>query len=270
MKRIFTIVSALVIAFTFIVVVPNKVHAEDCMEKRPAGAPVLYQAVPSNGSVSLRWNPAPGPVTYYLLRYGTTKQNLEYGLPNIGGADTTNFTVAGLQNGQKYYFQVRAGNGCKPGEFSNTVTAIAGLPKLVKEEPVTIPDLSIHKAVLGASESAALLKPTAIPSSAISTTTKTVDYCAANCNGRSIIIGQLLALIIFFVTSMKSYRVRTAYSLIIPIIAVGTYYYLHGTCVSNVFWCRYFIPITVITYLFTVLIMKNRDHFRHSTITKSD
>jgi len=44
-----------------------------------------------------------------------------FGNPNIGNSETTEYTVKSLSGGKKYYFKVRAGNGCMPGDFSNEI-----------------------------------------------------------------------------------------------------------------------------------------------------
>jgi hypothetical protein len=44
---------------------------------------------------------------------------MEYGVPNAGGRETTNYTINGLSAFTTYYFMVRAGNNCMPGDFSN-------------------------------------------------------------------------------------------------------------------------------------------------------
>jgi hypothetical protein len=44
----------------------------------------------------------------------------------MGGQGTTSYTVGNLATGKKYYFVVRAGNGCTPGTFSNELSAVAG------------------------------------------------------------------------------------------------------------------------------------------------
>ncbi len=267
MKSIYITLLSATAVFSFIFLTTGDVNAIECKDKRPAGPPVLYEAVTSEDSVTLSWQPAPDPVTYYLVRYGVTKENLEYGLPNIGGRDTTSFTVSGLLKGQKYYFQVRAGNGCKPGEFSNTLTATVGQPT-DESEKISIPNLSIYKEVLGASDSAETQQKGEV-SGAVSSSTRNITHCAFSCQSLPIIISELIALLLFYLGSLRYQQIKPYYSLIIPIVAIGSYYYFHGTCTPYAFFCRYFIPITVISYLFAVLIMKNRDHFRHSSITKT-
>src|SRR3989338_8647676 len=101
-----------------------------CSDARPASAPTLLSSEPmSDTSVQLVWQEAQDPVSYYLLAYGTTETSFEYGIPDIGGKSTSTFTINDLQKGVKYYFKVRAGNGCKPGEFSNKLSAIPGKEK---------------------------------------------------------------------------------------------------------------------------------------------
>jgi hypothetical protein len=46
-----------------------------------------------------------------------------WGNPNIGGRGTKSFVVQNLSGGKTYYFKVRAGNGCQPGDFSNELSA---------------------------------------------------------------------------------------------------------------------------------------------------
>lgn len=97
-----------------------------CGDTKPGSAPKLLSAkVTGRNEVTLTWSKAADPVTYYLVAYGTKSDKLEYGNPNIGGKDTNTYVVKGLQNDQTYYFKVRAGNSCMPGEFSNEVAVKA-------------------------------------------------------------------------------------------------------------------------------------------------
>lgn len=102
------------------------VSAPVCSATAPAGAPTLTSTVAGTNSVTLTWTEGAGPLTYYLVAYGTSSGSYSYGNPNIGGAGTTSYTVSNLSGDTPYYFVVRAGNGCKPGPFSAEVSATPG------------------------------------------------------------------------------------------------------------------------------------------------
>lgn len=118
--------------------------APSCNDTNPGSAPTLLSVVPGSNSVTLTWDKAVGPVSYYLVNYSRTAGKFEYGNPNVGGSDTTNYTVSGLSGGTTYYFKVRAGNGCAPGEYSNEISATPG------GEFISTPAIGFSEGVLGA------------------------------------------------------------------------------------------------------------------------
>lgn len=90
-----------------------------CSDSKPGSAPQLLSAEAGINSVFLRWLDASDPVSYYLVAYGLSPGVYTYGNPNVGGKGTTSYAVKGLSVGKTYYFKIRAGNGCSPGDFSN-------------------------------------------------------------------------------------------------------------------------------------------------------
>ena len=70
-----------------------------------------------------------------------------FGNPNVGDKGTTSFRVQGLSGGMTYYFKVRAGDGCMPGDFSN------GLSVLVPGGKLITPAANFQTDVLGSSAS---------------------------------------------------------------------------------------------------------------------
>jgi len=102
-----------------------------CNDSAPGGSPTLISAVAGENSIQLYWSSAPDPITYYLVTFGISPETETYGNPNIGGKLTSNYYISGLSGGITYCFKIRAGNGCKPGGFSNVVcstpTGAAGL-----------------------------------------------------------------------------------------------------------------------------------------------
>ena len=100
--------------------------SETCDDAKPSSAPVLSISAIGLNSVVLSWTLAGDPVSYYLVAYGLTSSADQYGNPNVGGQGTTTYTVEGLSGNTTYYFKVRAGNGCTPGDFSNIVFTTTG------------------------------------------------------------------------------------------------------------------------------------------------
>lgn len=103
-------------------------EAPICGDSKPVSAPKLISTkATGRNEVTLQWEKALDPVSYYLIVYGTKPGQPEYGNPNIGGKDSQSYVVKGLDTGKTYYFKVRAGNGCMPGEFSNELSvAVSG------------------------------------------------------------------------------------------------------------------------------------------------
>jgi len=97
-----------------------------CNDQKPDSAPVLLSATSTGlNSITLNWAKANNPVSYYLVTFGTKPGEQLYGNPNVGGSETTSYTVNSLSGGRRYYFKVRGGNGCTPGNFSNEVSAVS-------------------------------------------------------------------------------------------------------------------------------------------------
>ncbi|MCX6816835.1 MAG: fibronectin type III domain-containing protein [Candidatus Beckwithbacteria bacterium] len=94
-----------------------------CSDEKPGSAPSLVSIIQGGSNeVTLIWSKAKDPVTYYLIAFGTKSGEMLYGNPNVGGNNTTSYTVKGLSSGIKYFFKVRAGNNCMPGDFSNELS----------------------------------------------------------------------------------------------------------------------------------------------------
>lgn len=74
----------------------------------------------STTTVALAWSPVEN-ATDYVISYGTSSGEYEYGVPSTG--QTTTFTVGGLDPDATYYFVVRAINDCMPGDASNEAVA---------------------------------------------------------------------------------------------------------------------------------------------------
>ncbi len=240
----------------------TQVDAKHCTAQRPGSAPALTSAVPGNRSVTLTWIEAQDPVTYYLVSYGTSKDKIEFGAPNVGRRGTTSFTVGELTNGVKYYFWIRAVNDCKPGKLSNKLPATPGTNAgTVAGKKITIskqPNLSIYKNVLAASASAT---PTVevkyqAPVQMVSLQEKS-EKCTT-CVGWQLLAGEMLLLILFFFLANKFLFLRQIYSLVIPIAIYTIFLQIHRQCISNEFFCKYFLELDIIIFMLAAIVRKNR------------
>ena len=91
-----------------------------CTDVNPGSAPALLSVkITGRNKVTLVWNKAKDPVTYYLIKYGLGHDSYQFGVPNVGNVGE--YEIGDLAPGVTYYFRVRAGNNCAPGEYSNEI-----------------------------------------------------------------------------------------------------------------------------------------------------
>ncbi len=112
-----------------------------CSQVAPLSAPVLSLSNVLPDRATLNFTKPTDSFTYFLLAYGTKSGEYIYGNPNVGDPETSEYTVIGLSSNSKYYFAMRAVNGCAPGPFSNEVSLLV---------PTKIPTITPTGSVLGA------------------------------------------------------------------------------------------------------------------------
>ncbi len=103
----------------------NTTSTPQC-DKNPPGvsAPLLWGATAKDkSSILLQFGAASDPVDHYALLYGTKAGIYTYGATDIGDASTRAYIVKSLAPNTRYWFRVRAGNGCAPGAWSNEMSA---------------------------------------------------------------------------------------------------------------------------------------------------
>lgn len=102
----------------------NSASAPSCGNTPPTNSPQwLYAATPQDGnSITLYFTDASGSYDHYVVRYGLSAGNYTFGLDNAGGNGTRTVTIHAFLPNTTYYFQVRAGNGCAPGPWSNEIS----------------------------------------------------------------------------------------------------------------------------------------------------
>ncbi len=127
------------------------VSAPVCTDVKP-GLPTNFAASAGFGAgeVSLSWTTPAPPYTYFLIAYSDSSDwPPKWGNPDVG--NVTSYTVSGLGSGT-YWFWLRAGNGCMPGDFVGPISpgAIAGVPGAGPVAPGFLPGvLGVEEEVLG-------------------------------------------------------------------------------------------------------------------------
>lgn len=95
-----------------------------CNSIAPYGKPDLFEIRTNSNSATLYVKPPNQPYTNFYISYSTRPNTWDYGTEVIQTPTNSvlKFTISSLKPNTKYYFQIRAGNGCAAGEWSNTMT----------------------------------------------------------------------------------------------------------------------------------------------------
>jgi hypothetical protein len=95
-----------------------------CGDWPPTNAPNLFQIDMTTDSATLYFSPVNDYLNYYYIAYGHDKKpqfGLQYPSTLSTGVETK--IIQALLPNTTYYFQVRGGNGCAPGPWSNWMKA---------------------------------------------------------------------------------------------------------------------------------------------------
>ena len=115
-----------------------------CGDSAPITAPDLFQIDTNSTQATLYFAPAGNPVSYYFISYGFTSIAEGFSTQfNQGSSPTAlSYTINALSPNTTYYFKVRGGNGCMPGNWSSvkSVTTKGGgiLSNLFSEQNLIV------------------------------------------------------------------------------------------------------------------------------------
>lgn len=105
--------------------VTQRNDAPTCGNIKPGTIPDLFQINANNTSATLYFTPNNDHQGYYYVAYGLTPGSEQYGvrydMGNYNGV--VSYQINSLAPNTTYWFKVRAGNGCMPGDWSNWLMA---------------------------------------------------------------------------------------------------------------------------------------------------
>lgn len=123
-----TIIFFLVLLLILYAFIPRTVQAK-CTAEKPSRAPGLFQIDVTKNSATLYFVPINGAVTSYTVAYGYTRMEDRFvvSFPSGRYDGAVNYTVNYLSPNTKYYFRMRADNGCRIGYWSDTMSVETNL-----------------------------------------------------------------------------------------------------------------------------------------------
>lgn len=105
--------------------VPPTPASPQCSSTAPASAPSLYQVVAANDKATVYFAPPSDTFDGFTISYGLDSNadayNATFNQGNTGSA--IKYTISSLTPNTKYYFKVRANNGCANGPWSSVLSS---------------------------------------------------------------------------------------------------------------------------------------------------
>jgi len=101
--------------------------APGCSAQKPSAVPDLFQIDAQAESVTLYFSPVSDNRDHYYVSYSTSEHAEEHGFEFRSDANgVIAVDIHALQAHTTYFFKVRAGNGCQPGDWSNILSIQTG------------------------------------------------------------------------------------------------------------------------------------------------
>lgn len=101
--------------------------APGCSAQKPSSVPDLFQIDAQTESVTIYFSPVSDNRDHYYVSYSTSENAEEHGFEFQSDANGVNAVdIHALQPNTTYYFKVRAGNDCQPGDWSNILPVKTG------------------------------------------------------------------------------------------------------------------------------------------------
>lgn len=105
----------------------SKQASTSCSATKPTRTPDLFQIDARTTSLTLYFSPVLAPRDRYVVSYGTAESADQHAFEWVTDANgVITVDVQSLHPTTVYYFKVRAGNGCQPGDWSNVLVVTTG------------------------------------------------------------------------------------------------------------------------------------------------
>ena len=228
---------------------PASVPAPGCSDPKPE-VPTGFYAVsgPETGEITLYWTAPSRPYTYFYVGYSDASDwPPKWGNPDVG--DTNNYTVSGLGSGT-YWFWVRAGNGCMPGDFVGPVSA--AIPAGVVGGLAT----GFSPAVLGV---VATPTPTGeVQGERVEQGEVHGEEGCGYCIWWQILLGGLIVLLFYYLLIIKRYQKmqQAVFAFLDPIFCYIVFLILNRGCVVPSLGCKYFLFLDALLYFTVTFLFK--------------
>jgi hypothetical protein len=110
----------LILVATVAVAAPRPTQAQECSDTAPVGSPTISRIDRNSASATLHVTPAGVPYTEYVVSYGFSEGDERFGVtfPQESTDSELTYTIDSLDPNLTYYFKIRAGNNCQPGQWS--------------------------------------------------------------------------------------------------------------------------------------------------------
>jgi len=99
--------------------------APQCNNSVTTSTPDLFEIHTTKNTATLYFAPPTMPYSNFYIAYSTKSDSWQYGTQYYQGfsSGVLSYTINALQPNTTYYFKIRPGNGCTPGNWGNTMTA---------------------------------------------------------------------------------------------------------------------------------------------------
>ena len=99
--------------------------APGCGNNITSDTPNLFEIRTDKDTATLFFSPPPSPYSSFYVAYSRKSDTFEYGTEynQSYSGGVLKYTISKLQPNTKYYFKIRAGNGCATGNWGNTMVA---------------------------------------------------------------------------------------------------------------------------------------------------